>query len=205
MKNIRKIFLGLIAVLSLSFSIVTYAAEAPTSDFEFSSDSLGREVIERINAGETDFEITKEITTSDPDLGNEISISVWITKKTEVSRAATATDTINWALSGRYYYKSNDETVSNYGNHGSVDYTGSSLKNAQWDVYHDVTYKYQDKFTATATDSEISVTNGKKYIGKYELKNKSTGKYSESAGIYIIVKKDGKWETKGNYGAIHID
>ena len=57
MKNIRKIFLGLIAVLSLSFSIVTYAAEAPTSDFEFSSDSLGREVIERINAGETDFEI----------------------------------------------------------------------------------------------------------------------------------------------------
>ena len=68
-----------------------------------------------------------------------------------------------------------------------------------------MTYKYQDKFTATATDSETSVTNGKKYIGKYELKNKSTGKYYESAEIYIIVKKDGNWETKGNYSAIHID
>lgn len=203
MKKIRWLAISLVMVLL--FSTLTYAAENSDAGFEYSSTNIEKEVMERIKAGENSFRITKEIETSDPELGNEISVNVWVTENTEQIRTVRTTKTVNWALSGRYYFKSSDETISNYGNHGSVDYTGSSLKNAQWDVYHDLTYKYQDKYTATATNSEKSVTDGKQFTGKYKLKNKSTGKYADAAEIYIIVEKDGSWRTKGNYSAINVD
>ena len=70
---------------------------------------------------------------------------------------------------------------------------------------NNLTYKYAYKYTATATDSEVSVSNGKKFLGKYKLKNKSTGNYADTAEIYIIVENDGYWESKGNYSAINVD
>lgn len=203
MKKIRWLAISLVMVLS--FSTFAYAAENSYVGFEYSSTNIEQEVMERIKAGENSFRITKEIETSDSELGNEITVNVWVTENAEQIKTVRTTKTVNWALSGRYYFKSSDETISNYGNHGSVDYTGSSLKNAQWDVYHDLTYKYQDKYTATATNSEKSVTDGKQFIGKYKLKNKSTGKYADAAEIYIIVEKDGSWRTKGNYSAINVD
>lgn len=205
MKAFRYLIFSLIAILGLSFSTIVFASENPEDGFEFSSNHLGKEVMERIHAGETSFKIKKELKTSDPKLGNEIVVKVWVDSSTVLQKTARATETINWALSGRYYFKDSDETVSNYGNHGSVDYTGSSLLNAHWDVYHDLTYQYSDKYTATATDSEQSVTGGKKFVGKYRLKNKSTNNYADDAEIYIIVKNNGDWETKGNYSAININ
>lgn len=205
MKKIYCLILSLITVFTLSFTSVAYASE-PTYTFEFSSeDAISSEIATRLSRGESDFTIERTFPTSEPGVSNEISIRVWTTTANESLRVARATDTVNWALSGRYYLISNDETISNYGNHGSVDYTGSSLQNAHWEVYHDLTYKYADKYTATATDSEVDVSNGTKFLGKYKLKNKSTGNYAETAEIYIIVKNDGHWESKGNFGAIHVD
>ena len=205
MKRIISLFLSMVVVLSLSFSTVALAAETPATSYEVSSDDLSQEIQDRINAGETRFVLSKDLETFDPDLGNEITVEVWVTRTPSTLMSAQATETVNWALSGRYYKVSNEETISNYGNHGSVDYTGTTVKNAIWDVYHDITYKYQGQYTATATDSEETVTNGKKFIGKYRLKNNSTGNYAEDAEIYIIVKKDGSWNSKGNYSAINVD
>lgn len=204
MKKIYCLILSLITAFSLSITAAAYAGEQ-TYTFEFSSeDAISSEIATRLSNGESDFTVERTFPTSELGVSNEISIHVWTTTTNESLRVASATDTINWALSGRYYLISNDETISNYGNHGSVDYTGSSLKNAHWEVYHDLTYKYADKYTATATDSEVSVSNGMKFLGKYKLKNNSTGKYSDNAEIYIIVENDGYWESKGNYGAIHV-
>ena len=205
MRRMIPLLLSMVVVLSLSFSTVASAAETPTTSYEVSSDDLSQEIQERINAGETRFVLSKDLETTEPDLGNEITVEVWVTRTQSTLRAAQATETVNWALSGRYYKVSNDETISNYGNHGSVDYTGTTVKNAIWDVYHDITYKYQGQYTVTATDSEETVTNGKKFIGRYRLKNNSTGNYAEDAEIYIIVKKDGSWNSKGNYSAINVD
>lgn len=206
MKKVCCMFLSLVATLTLLFPTVSLASEKYTNGFEFSSDSLSNEILERISSGEKSFSISKEMETSDPELGNEITVKVWTTKKTTIERTATvATDTVNWALSGRYYFKSSDETVSNYGNHGSVDYTGTKLEHEQWDAYHDVTYKYSDSYKATASTSTTNVTDGKKFIGKYRLKNTKSNSYSDDAEIYIIVKKDGSWSSKGNYGAINVD
>lgn len=205
MKKIHCLILSLITVFTLSFTSVAYASEQ-TCTFEFlSEDAISSEITTRLSDGESDFTVERTFPTSEPDVSNEISIHVWTTTANDSLRVARAADTVNWALSGRYYLTSNEETISNYGNHGSVDYTGSSLTNAHWEVYHDLTYKYADKYTATATDSEVSVSNGKKFLGKYKLKNKSTGNYAETAEIYIIVENDGHWESKGNFSAIHVD
>ncbi len=163
------------------------------------------DILSRIDAGETHFEMSTVCSTSDPEINAELSLQIWVEPAENCTRAAQATKTINWALSGRYYFKSTDETVSNYGNHGSVDYTGSKLLNEDWEVYHDVTYKYSEKYTATATSSEEDLSDGKKFIGKYKLKNSKTNVYCSDAEIYIIVRTDGDWETKGNYNAINID
>lgn len=211
MKKIRN---GIIIMLALIFclpSAVFASVDSfsnQTSGFEFSSDELYNEINNHIADGETNFTIKRNFNTREAGLGNEIKISVWITESKAFSLAA-ADKTVNWALSGRYYFKSSDETISNYGNHGSVDYTGTSLKNAEWEVYHDVTYKYKDKYETRSSDSDSEVTeNGKsgtKFSGKYRLKNKSSGKWSDDGEIYMIVFKDGSWHSKGNYDQINVD
>ena len=118
------------------------------------------------------------------------------------------TGTVNWTLSGRYYFKSTDETVSNYGNNGSVDYTGTSLQNEVWNVYHNVTYKYRDQYEAKKSSGTSEVTengkNGIKFNGTYRLKNSNTGNWCDNASIYIIVFGNGTWRTHGNYSNINI-
>lgn len=205
MRKIYCLILPLLLMLTLPFISAVYASEQ-MDIYELSSeDSINLEIASRLSNGESNFTVERTFSTSEPDLSNKISIHVWTTAKNENLRGTRETKTVNWALSGRYYLKSNDDTISNYGNHGSVDCTGTSLRNAHWEVYHDLTYKYATKYTATANNSEIGVNNGNKFLGKYKLKNKSTGKYASEAEIYIIVKNDGHWKSKGNYGAINVD
>lgn len=211
MKIIRKgIILMLALLLCLPATVFASAAESSSqfNGFECSSDEVSKEIGNRIANGETSFTIKRNFDTQETGLGNEIEISVWITEA-KVKSLTVADTTVNWALSGRYYLTSNDDTVSNYGNHGSVDYTGTTLINAVWEVYHDVTYKYKDKYETRSSDGESEVTedgkNGIKFLGKYRLKNKSTGIWSDDGEIYIIVFKDGSWRSKGNYDQINVD
>lgn len=212
MKIIRNgIILMLALQLCLLATVFASAAEASSqfNGFECSSDEISKEIGNRIANGETNFTIKRSFDTQETGLGNEIEISVWITEPKVKSSLTSADKTVNWALSGRYYLTSNDDTVSNYGNHGSVDYTGTSLKNAVWNVYHDVTYKYKDKYETRKSDGESEVTEGGKdgikFLGKYRLKNKSTGIWSDDGEIYIIVFEDGSWRSKGNYDQINVD
>jgi hypothetical protein len=212
MKKIRNgIILMLALLLCLSSTVFASAAESSTQDngFEYSGNELSEEIESRIANGETNFTIKRNFDTQEAGLGNEIGISVWITESTTDS-VTPAARTVNWALSGRYYFTSSDETVSNYGNHGSVDYTGTSLEEPfVWDAYHDVTYKYRNQYEARSSESESEVTenskNGVKFLGKYRLKNSSTGEWCSDGEIYIIVFVDGSWRSKGNYDQINVD
>lgn len=206
----RRIIFPLIMsmVMAFIFNPINVSATSSNEDVEFEDDSVlvvNDDILSRIDAGETQFSFNTVCNTSDPEISAEFSLEVWVESSEHSTRAAQEIKTINWALSGRYYFTATDETISNYGNHGSVDYTGSKLLNEDWEVYHDVTYKYSEKYTGTATASVEELTDGKKFIGKYRLRNDTTKKYCVDGEIYIIVRIDGDWETKGNYSAINID
>ncbi len=213
MKNIK----GFISVLLSALVIFIFPVSAMAASFEDANESscefftfsnidsdIETQIQSNIQNGKTHFIVSKEVETSEPGLFNSIMVDISLEQGVKANSG-----TVNWTLSGRYYYKSTDETVSNYGNNGSVDYNGSSLYNKVWDVYHNVTYKYKDKYEARASSSEINVTEnqktGIKFNGKFRLKNKSSGNWCEDANVYIIVFKDGTWRTHGNYSNIHVD
>ena len=205
------VFVMLFAFTSTAFAAESFAdgseVKTPLGGFEIISEEITREINSKLasQAGDMSFAITKQFATSDSSMGNEITIEVTRIEKTPASAKAPASGTVNFALSGRYYFTSNNVTVSNYGIHGSVDYTGSSLKNIIWDKYHDVTVGYSSLYSATSSKSTEDVTNGKTLIGNFRLKNTSTNKWCDDAKISITVKFDGNWSTVGNYSAININ
>ncbi len=216
-----KKFSGFILVLVLLFMFLDPVLAAEPIDvrrdsivslggFEFSSEEIAREISSRLDAdaGKISFYITKEFDTSDCNIGNSITLEVTCTTDGQAGKnlkIAAASGTVNFALSGRYYFKSSDETVSNYGIHGSADYTGSSLKNIIWDKYHDVVSKYSKQYSATSSKSTEDVTSGKKLIGSFRLKNTSNNTWCDDAEITITIKYDGSWSSVGNYSAIKVN
>ena len=208
MKRLNSLLLIVTLLFTISNTNITFAAEKnsneylPIGNFEISSRDVEESVISFLNSEETEFIMTKDFITSDESVGNEITIKI---TRLESDVSVLATETINFALSGRYYFKSSDTTISNYGIHGSAEYTGYSLKNINWDKYHDVTSKYSATYSGTATASTEDLTKGKKLIGGFSLKNTKTNTWSDDAEISISIYYDGSWATKGNYGAIHVD
>lgn len=166
------------------------------------SEDIASEIFSAMDNGQKKVTIERDLQTSENGLFNEFSLE--ITFEDGIRSAGT----VNWTLSGRYYLKSTDDTVSNYGNNGSVDYTGTSLQNESWSVYHNVTYKYQSQYEARSSSGTFDITeNGKtgiKYNGTYRLKNSSTGNWCDDANVYIIVFRDGSWRSQGNYSNINI-
>ncbi|GMQ58381.1 hypothetical protein AN1V17_27760 [Vallitalea sediminicola] len=143
--------------------------------------------------------ISKTLSTSNPAIKNEIVMEITKTK-------FNSTETVNFVLSGRYYLVSNDDTVSNYGIEGSADCTGDEVENVIYDVYHNVKPEHQDNYNSSAAKTKSTISDGVKLKGTYKLKNKKTGEWeSDIAKITIIIKKDGNWETEGNYGDISIN
>lgn len=151
------------------------------------------------------FSLTREINTEDSEIGNVITIEISRTTAPTLTRATLESGTVNFALSGRYYDKSSDATVSNYGMHGSADYTGYSLKNVQWETYHDVVTKYSDMYSPSSSGATESVTGGEKYIGTFKLRNTNTNTWCTEAEISITIKNDGDWSAIGNFNAININ
>ena len=210
MKKVVVLFLSLILIVGLSmptFALADTSLETTTSQAEFFSfayDDMTNEIAYHIRNGEKRFTVVREVQTNESDLYNQIEVSVSVERLTKSSSG-----TVNWTLSGRYYFKSTDETVSNYGNNGSVDYSGNKLSNQIWDVYHNITYKYRNQYEPKSSGSETTVTEnsktGIKFNGKYRLKNSNTGKWCDDANIYIIVFKDGSWRSHGNYGKINVN
>jgi len=213
MKSLKGSISILLSVLAFFIfpitSMATSFEETNESYYDFFTFSnidadIEAQIQSNLQNGKTQFIVSKEVETSEPGLFNSIVIDICFEKEAKANSG-----TVNWTLSGRYYYKSTNETVSNYGNHGSVDYNGSSLYNKVWNVYHNVTYKYKDKYEAKASNSESYVTenqkNGIKFNGKFRLKNKLSGNWCNDANIYIIVFWNGTWRTHGNYTNIHVD
>ncbi len=209
-KDFISVLLAALIVFALPISAMAASSDIDNgSNYDFFTVSsidadIAAQIQSNIQNGKTQFTVSKEVETSEPGLFNSIVIDISLNQGTKANSG-----TVNWTLSGRYYFKSSDETVSNYGNNGSVDYNGSSLYNKVWNVYHNVTYKYKDKYEAKSSSSETNVSEnqktGIKFNGKFRLKNKSSGDWCEDANIYIIVFKDGTWNTHGNYSNIHVD
>lgn len=205
MKRLSSFILIFVMLFCVSNTKITLAAEKVLNSeylvlgsFEISSSDIEESIVCFLNSDDKELKITRIFETGDKEIGNEITIKI-------ARSNLRATDTINFALSGRYYFTSNDVTISNYGIHGSADYTGSSLKNIVWDAYHDVTTKYSATYSGTATKSTESLTKGKKLIGGFSLKNTKNNTWSDDAEISISINYDGSWSSKGNYGAIHVD
>ena len=159
MKKVVVLFLSLILIVGLSmptFALADTSLETTTSQAEFFSfayDDMTNEIAYHIRNGEKRFTVVREVQTNEADLYNQIEVSVSVERLTKSSSG-----TVNWTLSGRYYFKSTDETVSNYGNNGSVDYSGNKLSNQIWDVYHNITYKYRNQYEPKSSGSETTVT-----------------------------------------------
>ncbi len=209
MKFFRKILPLFMALVVLGMGAVT--AFATTVDynglnFEYSREDLVNEVTRRINSGETNFVVERTFATSESDLCNDISIEINVTN----NLARSSSNTVNWSLTGRYYFASNDETVSNYGNRGSADYSGTAVSYEQWDAYHTVTYKYRDTYEARCSKGTSNVTDedhgdGIKFNATYKLQNSNTGNWADNTAIYIIVFEDGHWKSYGNYSSINVN
>ena len=126
MKFYRRILLLLSAIVFVGTGAVKASAASADYDgldFEYSYEDIKNEVTQRINNGETNFCVERTFATAESDMCNDISIEICVTK--ELARSAS--ETVNWSLSGRYYFKSSDETISNYGNRGSAEYTGTKV------------------------------------------------------------------------------
>jgi len=134
----KKISCALILVITLLFSLsaTTFSSKAAETEngnrvflggFEFISEEITQEINTWFTeSGDISFTLTKEIETSDSELGNSITIKITRTEASMAAMATSSSGTLNFALSGRYYFKSSDTTISNYGIHGSVDYSISN-------------------------------------------------------------------------------
>ena len=209
MKLFRNIFSILLALVLVTVGAVpSFAASTDnqTLEFEYSSDSIAHEIAQRIQNGETNFVVEKTYATGEPDVYTDVAVEIDITN----TNTRASSGTINWSITGRYYFASDDETISNYGNRGSADYSGSTIYNEQWDAYHTVTYKYSNNYEARCSTSEAEVTDedhgdGTKFNAPYRLKNKNTGNWADNTAIYIIVYVDGYWFVKGNYTNVNVN
>lgn len=187
--KLNKIISCVVALCFMLTAINVFAYVGETNSFEISSDDFEKNLYS-LDKDEV-IEVTKIFSTSDPNIENKITVTI--------TKDAKATDTVNFVAAGRYYFKSNDVTISNYGIKGSADYNGTSVFDYVYDVYHDVKPAYKSKYTGTARKSTSSVTDGREFKGKYKLKNTDTGNFADDAQITVLVKKDGYWKVSGNF------
>lgn len=156
---------------------------------------------------------TVEVNSSNAKIENEESCSVYVESNGNVINEmkvkllkSRSEDTINFVISGRYYYKKSGDTISNYGMEGSADYTGNVVKNVIYSVYHNVKAEYKDKFSAASSKTKSNISDGVKLKGTCKLKNTDTNEWEpDIAKITITIKKDGYWKTEGNYGDLVIN
>lgn len=205
-RNFLSMILALVFVTTGAVTSFAASTDIQTLEFEYSRDSIAHEIAQRIQNGETDFVVEKTYATDEPGVYTDVAVEINITNNN--TRASSGT--INWSIIGRYYFASDDETVSNYGNRGSADYSGTTISNEQWDAYHTVTYKYSDTYEARCSTSESEVTDedhgdGTKFNATYRLKNTDTGNWADNTAIYIIVYVDGYWFVKGNYTEANVN
>lgn len=205
-RNVLSVILALVFVATGAVTSFAASADVHSAMFEFSNESITNEIAQRIRNGETNFCVQRTYATEEPDVYTDVAVEIDITN----ANTRASSGTINWSIIGRYYFASDDETISNYGNRGSADYSGSTISNEQWDAYHTVTYKYSDTYEARYSTSEAEVNDedhgdGTKFNATYRLINKNTGNWADNTAIYIIVYVDGHWFVRGNYTNVNVN